>query len=139
MQAAQAEEAELSGAGGGLVTTTPVQQVADARRSEGDADWSFDVQYDRDKRKYWEELFVQGYLQELIPASGLAKGEISAANTRWKTTDGPFLVELKESFQLQNYTMTKRHLQETLLYSFRGEATLELLQQRVTARHSVLK
>ena len=53
------------------------------------------MQYDREKRKAWEEIFVQGYLQELIPASGLAKGEIALANSRWQTTDGPFLVEVR--------------------------------------------
>jgi len=33
----------------------------------------------------------------------------------------------------------QRHNEETLLYSFRGEATLELLQQRVTQKFIILQ
>ncbi|CAD7944987.1 unnamed protein product [Amoebophrya sp. A25] len=112
-------------------------KITEARRIEKANKW--DMPYARDKRKAWEELFVNAYLEELIPSTGLRRNELADANERWQNVEGPFLAELKENYLISSIAADKRSQEETLLWSYRGEATLDLLQQRTTLRYPILQ
>lgn len=53
--------------------------------------------------------------------------------------EGPFLVELKENYDMKNYSVEDREKNETLLWSYRAAPTLDLLHQRITGRTPVLQ
>ncbi|CAD7957434.1 unnamed protein product [Amoebophrya sp. A120] len=111
--------------------------IEEARRNELSEVWQ--LPYSRDKRKQWETCFVGAYLEELVPTSGLRKVELTQADQRWQNVDGPFLVELRENYDISSYPLKKRHQEETLLWSYRSDPTLEVLQQRTTeARNPIL-
>jgi hypothetical protein len=101
------------------------------RNTEKGVNWT--EQMDRGKRALWEEIFVNGYLAGLCPSSGIRKSVLARANKRWKTVDGPFLIELRENYDLATFPQARRKAEENLLWSFRGEATVDRLQQTLSS------